>query len=487
VVDREGRVVRFNRECELRTGFRADEVIGRSAWETVAPPEEQVTTRPAFDLLCAGGSPTKFESHILTKDGKRRRIMWSNRGIAGPDGSVVYVVGTGIDVTEQRLLEEQFRQSQKMEAVGRLAGGVAHDFNNLLTAITGYGDLVLMRLNESDPIRPDVEEMKSAAHRAAALTRQLLAFSRKQTLAPTLLDLNAVVRKIHNLLKRLIGEDIQLTERPDPALGTVEADPGQIEQVIMNLAVNARDAMPTGGKLTLETANVDVDEAFAIQNPDLRAGRYVLLAVSDTGTGMSEEVRSHLFEPFFTTKEQGRGTGLGLATVFGIVKQSGGAIEVLSEVGRGTTFKVYLPRAGKTKPVEVAPAVKAPERGSETILLVEDDDIVRTLSHRILASTGYKVLEARNGGEALAICESYRDPIHALVTDVVMPVMSGKDLADRLVRLRPAIKVLFLSGYTSGALGDHGVLADGVAFLQKPFSPDALKRRVREVLDERAR
>jgi CheY-like chemotaxis protein len=383
-------------------------------------------------------------------------------------------------------LEEQFRHAQKMEAVGRLAGGVAHDFNNLLTVINGYSDLLLEGLSTSDPARGHLEEIKRAGERAALLTRQLLAFSRKQILEPKVLDLNGVLDGLDKMLRRLIGEDIELATIRGPELGQVMADPGQIEQILMNLAVNARDAMPQGGKLTIETSNADLDDAYARRHAVVIPGRYVMLAVSDTGIGMDAETQSHIFEPFFTTKEKGKGTGLGLATVFGIVKQSRGNIWVYSEPGRGTTFKVYLPQVKKA--AERVQAGQAPGRadgGSETILVVEDEESVRALAVRILQKHGYKVLETISVEQALVIGERYRMPIDLLLTDVVMPGMRGPELAERLARSHPEMKVLYMSGYTDNAIVNHGVLAAGTAFLQKPFTPGALARQVREVLQGR--
>jgi PAS domain S-box-containing protein len=389
------------------------------------------------------------------------------------------------ELAERKRLEEQLIQSQKMEAIGRLAGGVAHDFNNLLTAIIGYSELLLGELNPYDPRRGDVEEINKAADQAAALTRQLLAFSRKQVLQPQVLDLNATVSNIEKMLRRLIGEDIDLVTILDPALGRVKADPGQIEQVLMNLAVNARDAMPQGGKLTIETTNVVLDKDYTQQHVEVQVGPYVMLAVSDTGVGMDQETQSHLFEPFFTTKGMGKGTGLGLATVYGIVKQSDGHIWVYSELGQGTTFKVYLPRVEEA--AEVVQRVQVPTeslQGREIVLLVEDEDIVRDLARLVLLQRGYTVLEARDGEEAIQICEQHEGPVHLIVTDVVMPGgMSGRQLAERLATLRPGMKVLYMSGYTDNAIAHHGVLEPGMAFLQKPFAPEALARKVREALD----
>jgi len=385
---------------------------------------------------------------------------------------------------ELRKTEAQLLQAQKMEAIGQLTGGIAHDFNNMLTVIMGYSELMLQKLKADDPLRSEVEQIKEAGNRASLLTRQLLAFSRKQVLQPRVLDLNAVLTNLDKMLQRLIGEDIALVTMPAPGLGRVKVDPGQIEQVIMNLAVNARDAMPNGGKLTIETANVELDNAYAREHVSVRPGPYVMLAVSDTGCGMDAATQARIFEPFFTTKEPGKGTGLGLSTVYGIVKQSDGNIWVYSEPGRGTTFKIYLPRVeAVAEAVEPSGAAARTIRGSETILLVEDENAVRALIRSTLQANGYTVLEAHHGKHAIQVCEQHAGPIHLMVTDVVMPEMSGRDLAERLKPSRPNMKVFFMSGYTDKAIVNHGELDPGTAFLQKPFIPDALARKVREVLD----
>jgi hypothetical protein len=392
------------------------------------------------------------------------------------------------DVTEKKRLEAQLLQSQKMESVGRLAGGVAHDFNNLLGVITGYGDLLQRDIGPRHPAFARVGEIRKAADRAAALTRQLLAFSRKQVLEPKVLDLNAVVSDIEKMLRRLIGEDIQLITVFGSDLGRVKADPGQMEQVIVNMAVNARDAMPDGGKLIIETGNVDLDEAYARRRPDARPGPHVMLGVSDTGHGMNAETLSHMFEPFFSTKELGKGTGLGLATVYGIVRQSGGHVMVYSEPGRGTTFKVYLPRSSEEQEeaeeaLAVAGVAQPPPAGTETILLIEDEASLRVMIREILESAGYQVLEGPTPEEALAAAGAHAGPIHLVLTDVVLPRMSGRQVAEALRFSRPDARVLYISGYTDDAISHHGILAPGVHFLQKPFTTDALVRKARDVLD----
>ena len=392
------------------------------------------------------------------------------------------------DITQRKSVEAQLLQASKMEAVGRLAGGVAHDFNNLLTVILGSADLLLDTLGRDHPEREEAEEIRKAGLRAADLTRQLLAFSRQQVLAPQVLDLNEVVANMDKILRRVIGEDIDLRTVPSPDLRTVRADPSQLEQVVMNLAVNARDAMPTGGKLTIETANVELDEAYAREHAVvLRPGHYVMLAVSDTGIGMDVATRARIFEPFFTTKAKGKGTGLGLATVYGIVKQSGGVIWVYSEPGRGTTFKIYLPRVEDAAvPAARSPVPPVSVRGSETVLLVEDEEMVRKLVHKVLKANGYTVLLAADGIDAERVAEQHAGPIHLLMTDVVLPGLNGKQVAQLLTAARPMIRVLYLSGYTDDAIVHHGVLESGVAFLQKPFTPAVLGRKVREVLDNPA-
>jgi PAS domain S-box-containing protein len=386
------------------------------------------------------------------------------------------------DVTERKRLEAQMRQAQKMEAVGRLAGGIAHDFNNLLTAILGETELALLDLASDHPLAETMREVRRQAERAAALTRQLLSFSRRQLVEPTHFNLNELVQDVERMLRRVIGEDIELVLRLDPALGVVFADRALIEQVLVNLAVNARDAMPQGGRLTLETANLTLDETYVERHPYAKPGAYVMLAVTDTGVGMTDEVQAHVFEPFFTTKEPGKGTGLGLATSFGIVKQAGGHIGVYSEPGLGSTFRVYLPRS-EAAPAPAGAVQPGPPRGNETILMVEDDQSVRKIGARVLRAQGYVVLETASADEALRAVAAHAGPIHLLMTDVVLPGMSGREVADRVRAARPGVRILFTSGYTSDDAVQQRLLDQAVAFLQKPFSRDLLCQKVRQVLD----
>ena len=426
----------------------------------------------------------EVEATWKRKDGRPLTVQLSVRAVRNADRQVEYYETFVRDVSEQRRLQQQLVQSQKMEAVGRLAGGIAHDFNNLLTVITSYCDLLLEDLGGDDPKREDVEQVRKAADGAAALTRQLLAFSRQQVIAPRVVNLSAVVAGVEKMLRRVIGEDVDLVTVLDPGVGSVRADIGQLEQVLMNLAVNARDAMPTGGKLTIETANVAHDPHYARERAAAPVSRFVMLAVSDTGVGMDEATKARIFEPFFTTKEPGKGTGLGLATVYGIVQQAGGFIWVYSEPGRGTTFKIYLPRVDAA--AEDAGASTAPAdlpRGTETVLVAEDEAAVRAVTREVLERQGYVVLEAPHGAAALDIAAQHRGPIQLLVTDVVMPGLSGRQLADQLAQLRPSMKVLYVSGYGENAVVHHGILEPGVAYLQKPFTPETLARRVRDALD----
>jgi PAS domain S-box-containing protein len=450
-------------------------------WLADIHPADRDRVGQSLDRYASGTWDETFR--VVRPDGTTRWVRARAFPVADEHGRVYRVAGVARDLTEVRSLEEQLLQAQKMEAIGRLAGGVAHDFNNLLSVVLGYTNLALLDLKPGDPIRADIEEVRRAGERATALTRQLLAFSRQQMLRPRVVEVGKIVLELESMLRRLVGEDVALSLPSAPAIGKVWVDPGQLEQIVMNLVVNARDAMPLGGRLTIETTDVVLDAQYAAVHPGVDAGPYVMLAVSDTGSGMDAATQERIFEPFFTTKEQGKGTGLGLATVFGIVKQSHGHIRVYSEVDVGTTFKIYLPCT--SRPADALPQPQpaaASLRGSETILLVEDDEQVRETTARILRRSGYRVVDAQNGGEAFLASESFQGEIHLLVTDVVMPRMSGRELAERLAQTRPQMKVLYLSGYTHDAIVHHRVLEAELAFLEKPATPDVLLRKVREVL-----
>jgi two-component system cell cycle sensor histidine kinase/response regulator CckA len=478
----EGRFLEVNAAFARMMGYSSrEELLALPSMELYFEPEDrQIFIRK----LRPEGTAVNVELRCRRKDGA---AVWLLENVSlRREGSEEILEGTVIDITDRKQLEEQLRLSQKMEAVGRLAGGVAHDFNNLLTVIMGNADILMGAMSEDDGRKTDVEEILKASERAASLTRQLLAFGRGQTLIVEVLDLNSVISNTEHLLQRVIGEDVSLVSVLDPRLSSVRADPGQIEQVLMNLAINARDAMPEGGKLTIETSNVWLDEDYARDHVTVKSGPYVMMAVSDTGAGMSEETRSHAFEPFFTTKEQGKGTGLGLATVYGIVKQSGGYIWIYSEPGLGTTVKVYLPRVEDAPdPARPRPERAAPAGGRETILLVEDEDSVRHLARRCLEARGYRVFSARGGREALDIAERHGESIDLALTDVVMPEMSGLELVRRLRHVHPGLKAVFMSGYTDNAFARQGALDAGTAFLQKPFSAFGLAQRIREVLDRK--
>jgi len=466
-------------------GYDPEELIGRNALE-ILHPDDRAHAMEVFARFLAGGQPGEARVRARHKDGSWRSFEATGGTFTTATGERRAVV-ISRDVTARRITEaalaqseEQLRQAQKMEAVGRLAGGVAHDFNNLLTAIRGYGDLALQGLSPTDPRRRDIEEIGQAARRASELTGQLLTFSRRQVQQRRVLALNAVVSDLDKMLRRVIGEDLELRTRLDPAAGAVNADPGQLEQVLVNLAVNARDAMPMGGCLSLETSHIEGDAAAAAGLP---AESYACLIVRDTGIGMDEATRSHIFEPFFTTKPPGKGTGLGLSTVYGIVQQSGGQIHVESSPKAGTTFRIFLPKVDQ--PVEAQRAGERAARGggSETVLLVEDEHAVRRLIQRVLEGAGYRVLAAEGPAEALRLCQRHPEPIDLMLTDVVMPLMSGRELASRTAAVRPEMRVLYVSGYMEDVIAHHGVLEPEIAFLGKPFAPDQLTRKVREVLD----
>ena len=481
--DFEGNFTSINKAGERVTGYTKEEGLKMNIYDLIVPEQAEKATQmirqKMKDLI-----PTSYDLEIIGKNGGRISLEISSQ-IVQKNGQPVEVLGIARDITDRKHLEAQLRQSQKMEAVGRLAGGVAHDFNNLLTAIIGYSELLMSNPDVDETTRTCVEEIRKAGERAASLTGQLLAFSRKQVLQPKVLDLNIIITNLDKMLRRLIGEDIDLEVVAEPDLWLLRADPGQIEQVIMNLAVNARDAMSSGGRLKIETSNAEFHEESVRTYAEIPQGSYVALQVSDSGHGISEDVLTRIFEPFFTTKEQGKGTGLGLSTVYGIVKQSGGYIYVDSELEKGTTFTVYLPRADEVAGIRESGA--DPDElpvGTETILLVEDELLVRQLVSRTLRASGYLVIEASNGSEALGIGDDYEGPIHLLVSDMVMPKMSGRELASRFAEWRPSMKTLFISGYTDNEISSQDVVDSGVSFLQKPFTPAQLASKVRQVLDK---
>jgi two-component system, cell cycle sensor histidine kinase and response regulator CckA len=483
VVDTNGKRLYNSPSYEKILGYTPQELGGTTAAAQIHPEDRERVFKAADDARHTGVG-TSLEYRMLHKNGSWRTLE-SRASTIMKGGQVEKLVIVNRDVTERKHLEEQFRQSQKMEAVGRLSGGVAHDFNNLLGVIIGYGEIVQEGTAQESPLRTCIDEILKAGHRAAGLTRQLLAFSRQQVMDPRVLDLNVVVKDMEKMLKRLIGEDIQLKTALDSSLMRIKADQGQIEQVIMNLAVNARDAMRSGGELRLVTSNFHMDEEFVRRYPyPVLVGDYVLFTVSDNGVGMDATTRARVFEPFFTTKEKGKGTGLGLSMVYGVVKQSGGYIEVHSEPGAGATFTIYLPKVEVAiDPQKQQVDLPASMLGTETLLLVEDETSLRKLSRHLLELCGYVVLEAEDGAEALKISQEHYGNIDLLLTDVVMPGMSGRALADQLALRRPQTRVVYMSGYTGQTVGEHGVLAEGSFFLPKPFTREALARKIREALD----
>ncbi|MGB6429546.1 MAG: PAS domain S-box protein [Candidatus Acidiferrales bacterium] len=487
VVDADGKWLYSSPAYERILGYSAEELQSTSSLEQVHPDDRHIVEEAARAARNGGQGPT-IQYRMRHKDGTWHVVESGARVVLNDKGQVEKLVIVNRDISARKQLEEQFRQSQKMEAVGRLSGGVAHDFNNILGVIIGYAEFLQERIGPEDPLRGSADEILKAGKRAASLTRQLLAFSRQQVLDPKVIDINSVVLDMEKLLRRLISEDIELTTPLGTGVGRVKADQGQVEQVIMNLAVNARDAMPHGGKLTISTEEMVMDKEFVRRYPyPVQCGPYVCLTVTDSGIGMDAETKARAFEPFFTTKEKGKGTGLGLSTVYGVVKQSGGYIDIFSTVGKGTTFKIYLPR--------VEDAIKAPEflaagptssfEGKETILVAEDEESLRKLTRTTLESLGYEVLESRDGVEALEVSAQHAGPIHLLLTDMVMPGMGGRALAQELSRQRVDTKIVYMSGYTGQAVGSQGPIEPGSDFLAKPFTRETLARKIREALDRR--
>ncbi len=483
VLNSDGSIAEFNPYMEKLSGYSIEEVRGKDWFETFFPEHygqniEKLFTKAISDIKTEGNI-----NPIVTRDGKELTIEWFNRTLKDKNGDITGILAIGQDITERRNIEEQLRQSQKMEAIGMLAGGVAHDFNNLLTVILGNAQLALMDVIKDESLRKEIKEIKKAGEKAASLTRQLLAFSRKQIVQPKILDINEVINEMEKMLKYMIGENIDFQTVLGPELWKICADPGQINQIIMNMVINSRDAMLRGGGLTIETANTDLNENYFCEHGIKEVpGHYVMLAVSDTGSGMDKEIQEHIFEPFFTTKEVGQGTGLGLSTIYGIVKQNNGFVWVYSEPGKGTTFKVYLPKVKDAEPEEKEQTPVDDSGGSETVLIVEDDDNLRKFAQRALQMYGYRILDAENGEDALRVCGEYEGQIDLMITDVVMPKMGGREAAERLQHLYPQIKVIYMSGYTDNTIVHYGVLTPELNFIQKPFTPKGLARKVRETL-----
>lgn len=485
VFDLSGNIIFVNESFIKTYGYSKEELIGQSINKFHPSQNPRQIFKPIIEKTLKGS----WEGEITAtrKGGENFSIYIRTSPVLGDDGLPIVIVGVARDITEKKLLEDQLRQSQKMEAIGQLAGGIAHDFNNLLTVIEGYTELLFSNISESDASYSFVRQIKKAADRATSLTSQLLAFSRRQILQPKTIDVNILVSEMSVMLKRLIGENIELTTMLSPDIGYIKADRGQMEQVLMNLAVNARDAMPDGGLLTVETKAVSLEAAlYERHHSGIRKGMYVMLAITDNGVGMDSETKERVFEPFFTTKEKSKGTGLGLATVYGIVKQSGGHLWVYSEPGKGTTFKIYLPMVKSKRKIKEKPEAAIEDlHGSETILVVEDEFMVRELVCDTLRASGYTILEAANGKQAIDVFSSNKDKIDLVLTDVIMPEMSGRKMIETLYEAHPNITALYMSGYTDDAIIKHGVLEPGMAYIQKPFSPKALIQKVKEVLDEK--
>ncbi len=480
----DGSVAEFNPYMEKLSGYSIEEVRGKDWFETFLPEHDRQKIGELFTKAISDIKTKGNINPIVTRDGKELTIEWFDRTLKDKNGDITGILAIGQDITERRNIEEQLRQSQKMEAIGMLAGGVAHDFNNLLTVILGNAQLASMNVVKDESLRKRIEEIKKAGEKAASLTRQLLAFSRKQIVQPKLLDINEVINEMEKMLKHMIGENIDFQTVLGPELWKICADPGQINQIIMNMVINSRDAMLRGGGLTIETANADLNENYFCEHGIKEVpGHYVMLAVSDTGSGMDKETQEHIFEPFFTTKEVGQGTGLGLSTIYGIVKQNNGFIWVYSEPGKGTTFKVYLPKVKDVEPEEKEQTPVDDSGGSETVLIVEDNDNLRKFAQRALQMYGYRILDAENGEDALRVCGEYEGQIDLMITDVVMPKMGGREAAERLQHLYPQIKVIYMSGYTDNTIVHYGVLAPELNFIQKPFTPKGLARKVRETLE----
>jgi PAS domain S-box-containing protein len=485
-LDNQGTVNLINRKgCQILGYEQEHEVLGKNWFDHFIPEDMRDETRKVFNDLMWGDSSNRqyYENAVLTKGGGKRMVAWHNTPLNDGEGNVIGTLSSGEDITENRQLEEQLFQSQKMEAIGRLAGGIAHDFNNLLTAIIGYTDIIARDSDIKEKHRSYVEEIKKSAERAATLTQQLLAFSRKQIMQPKVININTMLKNTKNMLQRMIGEDIAFTLTLGDPIGMIKVDPGKIEQVIINLAVNARDAMPNGGTLEIETMNTSLDRAYCDIHKGSRPGDYVLLSVHDSGKGIDEETMKHIFEPFFTTKEIGKGTGLGLATVYGIVRQSGGYIDIQSRESRGTTVAIYLPRVDEIPRTIEKTELSAAKGKNETILFVEDDDMVRNMVTAVLKQYGYHVIEAENGAVAVQLCEQ-EEKIHLMITDVVMPGTSGPELVKQISSIQPDMKVLYVSGYTDEAIVHHGVLDENTPFLQKPFTPQKLALKVQELLQD---